>query len=477
MEEELYRAHKKANFEESVLLLLEHVHRTSPCPEVFFLLLKSLLRNGNYEAIKWLQGKKKEQFEYEPTKKIYIEAMKRLGLLSEIEPGFLVAGKEIPPPKAAQEKDVPLHPESVNRYYQALVQKGKEKKKRQCIEDALEYDQRNLEALIYLGMNHPLSELREALGRVKRPELRTLFSDMLFRDVPSFSIFSKEFLSPFSCCRLSKELFNSKRTSEMFQLAQYMTMVYPKHYFTYLAAGMYYMLIGKHSDAKRALYSSIQINNTFGIAWLLLGQCQSVLCECINAINCYEKAEQLMEDHYAASLGIALEYHKMRNYRKAEEKYMEIQRRYTLRACFNPYVSLLLTLGRYEQALRILRGRPCDETTLLLKSFAHLFASEYSLAEEALDGEEFASNPEIGKKYYLLKGYIFHLQQQYCKAIEAYQKAILDPANSSGSLINDLLELAIKNSLEEETKRIVCMYGDDVFELLDLKSNTPGFLL
>jgi len=464
-------AYKTANFEESVLLLLEHFYRKDPTPENFYLLLKSLLRNNNYEAVKWMVARYSMHFGYEKIKKIYIEAMKRIGLLSEIDPSLEVSGKEL---KETRVEDFePISNASIKNYYQALIQKGKDKKKKHYIDKAIKHDERNLEALIYVGVNYSAKELEKYLREVKSPEISALFKEIMLQTPSSFSVFGKEFYSPFSCCRIAKELFNTRRTNELFQLAQYMGNLYPKHYFTYVTAGLYYILIEKRTDAKRALFKSIQMNNTFGTSWLLLGYCQSSLCECISAVNCYEKAELLMEENYLATLGIALEYHRMRNYRKAEEKYVEIQKKHGLEKCLNQYVSLLVSQGRCEEALECMNGAECAGDTGLLRSFCCIITSNEEGAEQALENVNISFEQRTKSKYYLLKGFIYHIQKKYCEAIEAYQKAILDPFTSQGGLVNDLLELAIKNSLDRDDRKLIHQYGEDVFDFLDLKSELP----
>ncbi|OAG29736.1 hypothetical protein NEDG_00869 [Nematocida displodere] len=468
MEVELYRAYQNANFEESTLVLLEHMYRTTPSPETLYLLLESLLRNSNYEAIRWLVSRRKEYFAFAKIKKIYVEAMRRMGALSEIEQGLVIQGATLS--EARRKEYRPINAESVATYYQALILKGREKKKKRLIRQAVKLDERNLEAMIYMGMCYSAKELVTCIEEMKDTSLQNLYHTMLLRDAGIFSVFSKEFLSPFSCCRLAKSLFNGKRTNELFHLAQYTGTLYPKHYFTYVVAGMYYILTKHYTDAKRSLFQSIQVNNTFGLTWVLLGYCQSALCECINAINCYEKAELLMEDGCLASLGIALEYHRMRSYEKAEKKYTEIAEKYSLQRCFTPYVSLLTSLGRYKDAIALIKDRECSGETALLKSFCYLFALSPERAEVSLEGIDATISRDTRCKYYLLKGYVFHMNNKYCQAIEAYQKAILDPYKPSESLINDLLELAIKNSLEHDTKKLVCQYGEDVFDFLDLKS-------
>lgn len=472
MEVELYTAYQSAEFEESVLLLLEHLFRERETPEAFCMLLKSLLRNGSYEAIKWLVLRHQRYFEYAKVKKIYIEAMKRIGALSEVDAGMCVSGKEVE--NCRRMEVAPIAEASIRAYYQGLIQKGKDKQKKFYIKQAIEKDERNLEAFIYVGMNYSLEELAECVEMVQDPALAGLFSKLLLQRTGSFSIFSRTFLSPFSCCRISRQLFNEKRVNELFQLAQYMATLYPKHYFTYAVAGMYYLLAEKHPDAKRALFQSVQMNSAFGMSWLLLGYCQSLLCECLNAIACYEKAEALMEESSTASLGIALEYHRMRSYKKAEEKYLEIQKKHSLEMCFNPYVSLLVTLGRYDDAIDKIKDRELTGEGALLRSFCYLFVSKQETAEQILEDVNLSFDSGTRSKYYLLKGYIYHIKRKYCEAIEAYQRAILDAGKPGGSLVNDLLELAIKNSLDSDnTKLPVCQYGEDVFDFLDLKSDLP----
>ncbi|KAI5191251.1 hypothetical protein NECID01_1363 [Nematocida sp. AWRm77] len=470
MEFELYAAYKLVEFEESILLLLEHLFREKETPEVFCMLVKSLLRSGSYEAIKWVVSRHKEYFEYDQVKKVYIEAMKRTGSLSGIDPNMCAGGKSLE--RAEETSPVPIASASINSYYQGLIQKGKDTQKKKYVENAIKEDERNLEAFIYMGMNYSLEELERCVKSVQNKELRLLFAKLLLQSPGSFSIFSRSFLSPFSCCRIAKHLFNEKRVGELFQLAQYMATLYPKHYFTYVVAGMYYLHVGKHSDAKRALFQAVQMNNSLGLSWLLLGFCQSVLCECNNAIACYEKAEALMEENGLASLGIALEYHRMRSYQKAEEKYLEIQKKHSLSMCFNSYVSLLVTLGRYDEAIEKIKHKTFTGEGALLQSFCYLFVSKQDMAEEALESVNMSFDSSTRSKYYLLKGYIHHIKRRYCEAIESYQKAILDAGKPGDSLVNDLLELAIKNSLDSSTAKLsICQYGEDVFEFLDLKSD------
>ncbi|KAI5181469.1 hypothetical protein NEOKW01_1650 [Nematocida sp. AWRm80] len=534
MELELYLAYRHDNLEESTLLLIEYIFQRTPSPSVFYLLVKTLLLNNNYEAIKWIVNKKKEYYEYEGVKKIYVEALKRLGLLSEIEPVTIAIEKQIE--EIDQTEYTPIHPRSTALYYQVLTQKSS-KDKLLMIQEALEIDERNLELLIYMSNNYNEEHLRAFVNKVEDSELQYIYNEILFKNTEHFNIFFKDFISPYTCCKIGKSLFNMRRTNELFQLAQHMVMLYPKNSTTYMVAGMYYLLAKKYSDAKRSLFKSLQINNSSGVCWLLLGHCLGLLCECINAIGAYEKAEMFLEENYMASLGVALEHHGMRNYSRAEEKYLEIKNEYGLDKCFNPYIALLVSQERYDEALMLLEDQrePLRPETLLLKSFCQLFqksqeckgntttnklpfidqrditsetrseegvstlinastrerpvfgSAEYQmpskpviqfpsstnchLALSHLKNIDVSCSPKLRSKYYLLKGYIYHILKEYCNAIEFYQLAILDPLKPLGGLINDLLELAMKNSLEDDNKQLVVQYIDDIFDFLDLQSN------
>lgn len=475
MEIELLYACKEANLEESTICLAEYIFKHNPTAETFYTLLLGLMASSKYEAIKWLIGRRREYFIYGEVQRIYIEAMKRLGELSEIEYMQIsneAISKTIGAEKGAgaAQKVLQISSLSLNSYYQALIQKGNERKRKDALKSSIEHDERNLEAYIYIGMNKSLDELPEYIEKIRNPSIKHLFTQILFEPYDTFSLFSRSFYSPFSCCRIAKKLFNEKQTSEVFQIAQYMASVYPVHYFTYVITGMYYILVGKHSDAKRSLYKALQLNNSFGTGWILLGYCQAFLCEGVSAISCYEKAEVLMEDSYVPSLGIGLEYHRMRSHKKAEKKYLEIQDKYGLEFCFAPYVSLLIVQQRYDEALGLVERKDYSGEKGLLKSVCYLFMDKYKEAEDSLSLINISYHSKTRSKYYLLLGYIRHINRKYCDAIELYQKAILDPSKPIGTLVNDLLELAIKNSLEEDDKRLVAQYKDDVFDYLDLKS-------
>lgn len=467
LEMQLCGAFKEAGFEESTLLLLEHLMHRSPSPAMFCAVLRALFANSNYEAVRWMVQRRREYFEYEEVKIIYIESAKRLGALSDIESGITVEGKSLP--KEGSTGFRSISQESVCNYYQGLVRKGRERKVHMDL--ALQKDERNLEAFIYIATHYSTEYVKKCIDRIEDKSVHLIFSQILFNHQKSFSLFSKEFMSPFSCIQIAKSLFNRKRCNEIYQLSQYMAALYPKHYLSYVVAGMYYMLVQKYTDAKRALFQSIQINNSFGVSWLLLGYCQSALCECINAISCFEKAEILMEDGVAALLGIGLEYHKMRSYAKAEDKYLEIEKRYSIDHCFKQYVSLLITKKRYKEATEIVRKKKYIGEVALLQSCCYLFNNEEDAAENILNEIDIFCDPESRSKHYLLRGYVHHLKKEYCAAIEMYQKAILDPSKTSGGLINDLLEIAIKNSLEDDGRKLAEQYKEDIFEFLDLKTD------
>ncbi|KAI5132240.1 hypothetical protein NEAUS06_0029 [Nematocida ausubeli] len=504
MEVELLQACREAHLDESSILLAEHIFRKEQTPRAFLGLLTVLAETNKYEAVKWLVHRRREYFLYEEIQRIYIEVMKRLGEISEID-AFMMSSKRIDENECMQDTETgsgncaytvdcqktegyssvasadyagrgyrPISRLSLNSYYQALIQKGSEEKRRECIDRAIEFDERNLEPYIYIGMTKSYSELEEYIDRVQDASVRELFRTLLSSRKESFSLFSRSFHTPFSCCRIAKRLFNERQTSEIFQIAQYTASVYPSHYFTYIISGMYYILIGKHADGKRALFKALQLNNSYGMGWILLGYCQAFLCESSNAIACYEKAEVLMESTgYMPSLGIALEYHRMRSYQKAEKKYLDVQKKYGMEYCFNPYVSLLVVQGRYDEALQLIADKTCSGERALLKSVCYLFLDETEMAEEALQDVNISYHSKTQSKYYLLLGYIQHMKKKYCEAIELYQKAILDPSKPAGSLVNDLLELAIKNSLEENNKKLVMQYKEDVFDFLDLKADLP----
>ncbi|KAI5172016.1 hypothetical protein NEFER03_1261 [Nematocida sp. LUAm3] len=468
MERELYMTYKEENFEESALLLLEHIFRIEPSPEAFYQLLRTLFSSGAYEAIKWMCDKRQEYFEYTEVKEIYIESMKKLGLLSEIDSSLMISGRDIP--SFCVSPHTRINRESVVKYYQTLINRGKENKLE--LVEAISIDERNLEALIYIYTHYSQECFQIVLESIEDRSLYELYSKLFGRKPFLFSVFSNSFFSPVSCIQISKLLFNEKRVNEIYQLAQYMSALYPKHYFTYITAGMYYILVKKPIDAKRALFHSIQIDRSVGLSWLLLGYCQSSLCECTNAINCYEKAEIYMEESITASLGIALEYHRMCNYQKAEDKYTQILREYSIEECFIPYVSLLIAQKKYQEALDIVIQRKCVGEQALLKCCCYLFQSDILLAEKTLENIDMTTHSKSRSKYYLLKGYLLHLQKNHCAAIDLYQKAILDPSRTMGSLINDLLELAIKESLEGDKKQVAIQYKQDVFDYLFMELQT-----
>lgn len=462
---DLLYACREANLEESTLLLAEHIFTQKPSPETFFILLQGLMSSSKYEAVKWLTNRRKEYFKYGDIQRIYIEALKRLGEISEVEQ-FQISSSTL---SYSPVKNIKISSDSLNSYYQALIQKGSEEKRTAALSAAIEYDERNLEAYIYIGTNRSQAELAECIDKISCDSTRSLFSKILTGPSESFSLFSRSFYSPFSCCCIARRLFNDKQTSEIFQAAQYMAAVYPGHYFTYVIGGMYYILVGKYADAKRSLYKALQLNSSFATGWILLGYCQAFLCEGVSAISCYEKAEVLTGDA-VPSLGIALEYHRMRSHKKAEKKYEEIQNKYGLEYCFVPYVSLLIVQQRYEEALSLVHSTAYTGEKGLLKSICCLFIGDYAGAESALANVNISYHQEMRSKYFLLLGYVRHVNRNYCEAIELYQKAILDPSKPIGTLVNDLLELAIKNSLEEDEKCLVVQYKEDVFEYLDFKS-------
>lgn len=458
---------RKTNFLESTLLMLEHIFREAPSPETFCRLLHGLLGHGQYDAIKWLVSGHREYLEYEGIKHMYIESMYRLGLIGSIDAGLGLARKPLVLPEARGAE--PISGPSINAYYQALVQRGKEKQKKRFLRQALSLDERNLEALICLYINYTEAEVATQLSQMANPRIKGLYAKLFYHKLESLSVFTKHFLSPFSCFRIARSFFNEKNASDSFQLAQYMVLLYPSHHLTLLSIALYYTLTRNFLDAKRALFQSIHLNDTLGIAWLLLGHCQSSLYESVNAINCYEKAEALMEESELASLGIALEYHKMRSYKKAEEKYLEIKQRRGIEKCATEYSSLLITVGRYEEALEIVRGSSTGRQGII-RSFCYLFTSQLEMAESSLGSVDVGLEPALSRKHSVLGGYIAHLKGDFCKAIESYQLALLDSDRGGNNIINDLLELAIKNTLETDDKKIVCEYGEDLFDFLDLKS-------
>jgi tetratricopeptide (TPR) repeat protein len=464
--ERIYGALQKSRFSESILFVLEHMFGEEQTPETFCRILSGLLLHGKYDAIKWLVSGHKGYLEYEEIKEIYIESMCRLGLVRNIEQGFETSGKEL---RMREIESTPVKRESARMYYKAVLQRGRERgAQKEMLSQALEMDCRNLEALIAFSCNYPEKELRREISKIEDVEVRAVYEKMFFWKMSSFSIFTKRFLSPFSSFRLARAFFNGKSISDSFQLAHYMSVVYPSHHLALVAIAFYYILTKNYTDAKRALFQSIQMNDSLGISWLLLGHCQTFLYESVNSISCYEKAEALMEESEGASLGIAQEYHKMRSYKKAEAKYTEIMGRYGAGKCVASYASLLIASGRYEEALDLCRS-PADGKTVLIKVFCHLFTSQLHLAEEALKQIDVEVEPSLSRKYSILKGYISHLKGEFCKAIEMYQISLVG-SEKGGNILNDLLELAIKNTLENDDKKIVCEYGEDLFEYLDLKS-------
>ncbi|KAI5184783.1 hypothetical protein NEHOM01_0385 [Nematocida homosporus] len=461
----LGQAWTTAGFEESTLLLWEYLLKTDPSPDVFLSLLKALLNAGHLAAICWLVPRYPEYIEYEEVKKVFAFAISKSGVAAPS--GFAVSGKPMPAidPVVVE----PLASASTCALFQSLLLRGSEK--RAELERALAADERNLEALISASIHYTSKTVEGLLGRVGDRRLVALYRNLLLDRPASFTLFSRGFLAPFSIALVARRLFNARRAAELYQVSQYAAALYPGHHEAYTTAGMYYLLNNRPADAKRALVQALQTSAHSGRAWLLLGQCESALCECAGAIGCYEKAEALMEDSLPAALGIGLEYHRMRSYQKAEEKYLSIQKTHSLSACLEPYLSLLVATRRYDVALQLAETAEAGPG-LLLRCCCLLFAGRAKEAAQALDlAGEAAVSPESRSRYFLLRGYLLHTAHEYCSAIEAYQKAILGPSKAVGTLINDLLELAIKNSLEEEASDIVQQYREDLFDFLNLKGD------
>ncbi|OAG31459.1 hypothetical protein NEIG_00759 [Nematocida sp. ERTm5] len=460
MERELFYACLASNLEESSIVLGEYIFKKYDSPEAFLLLLTALMAFSKYEAAKWLITRRREYFDYTEVQIIYIEVMKRLGELSEIEQ-FTISETKIGLVPPVDITPISIH--SLSHYYQGLIHRNPEKA-RECFISALKIDERNFEVLLHCVINS------KEIVYAHTPELKELFKNIT-ETTSTFSLFSRTFHSPFTCAVLSRRLFNQRQVSELFQISQYMSALYKSNYLTYITIGMYYILVGKYSDSKRALFKALQLNNSYGVGWILLGYTQGFLCEGNNAITCYEKAEILLENSFMASLGIALEYHRMKSYKKAEKKYLEVNKGFGIEVCLNPYLSLLIMEKRYAEVLELIKGRECAGERALIKSMCYIFLNDLDMAESALLGVNISYDNKVQSKYYLLQGYIYHTKKKYCDAIEMYQKAILK--STGGTLVNDLLELAIKNSLEESDKKLVVQYKEDLFDFLDLKSDLP----
>lgn len=188
--------------------------------------------------------------------------------------------------------------------------------------------------------------------------------------------------------------------------------------------GLYYLSKKSYRDAKKSFTKSTALNPDFGYGYMYLGISCSLLREIDSSFNALNKANAIC-DNALSLFYLAQEYKLISNTVKAKYYYLQ---------CVNAdnmfihyYAFLLLSIDEYgkeEKYIKhdLLKVIHCIMKNNLTKAHRILSSDKVNDILSANHLEEYGHKNifNLGAYYYLLRGYVFHLREEFDKAIENY---------------------------------------------------------
>lgn len=195
-------------------------------------------------------------------------------------------------------------------------------------------------------------------------------------------------------------LYETGGKNELFLAAHKLAENYPNSHITWLAIGIYYIAIGKISDARQFFSKASILKPSFGPAWIGFAHTFAVEGEHEQAISAYATASRLFTGSHLPVLFLGMQYLQMKNLTLAQE-----------------YLGLSLSM--------------CSTDPLLLNELGVLYYNKGDLkkAESFLQKALFASqNLDSGTKAWCSihcnLGHVYRRQKRFRLAINHFEEVL-----------------------------------------------------
>ncbi|WUR03361.1 enolase [Vairimorpha necatrix] len=433
------------------LLLAEHFYKLSKCPTAFKYLILNLYQLGYYSKI--LSILEDISLDDYHIRLIYYKSI----IKTNTNPKNQLP--KIPSYEILSLENI-LNFKSVEIFWESLTKKDILKK--DLLIKAYKTDTRNIESLYYLIKDEMLTQ-KEVSSLLDLNEQRDILYQ-IFLNYENFDFnFATSFFHPIYAFLFSKNLFIEKNKFDLFNISHTSYKLYDKCVFTHLSLSLYFLLIEDFEESKKVLLKCLDFDKQTGQIYLYLGICYSKLRECEKSLSCFNICNKKMICTWKSFYYISFEYQKMTNFDKSRFYYLEglaVERNIIIQ---EGYVSLLIFLEDYKEALSyisgILRSKENykSNNVLLLKCYCHLFLGNIKESREALE------KCEKDYKYYCTKGYIEHLTNNIDKACDLYNKSLMIRNNT---VVEELMSTASRLNKENE----VYNSCTEIFEYLFITS-------
>eukprot|EP00698_Gefionella_okellyi_P008600 TRINITY_DN2138_c0_g1_i2.p2 TRINITY_DN2138_c0_g1~~TRINITY_DN2138_c0_g1_i2.p2 ORF type:complete len:259 (-),score=55.59 TRINITY_DN2138_c0_g1_i2:15-791(-) len=230
------------------------------------------------------------------------------------------------------------------------------------------------------------------------------------------------------------------------------------------AVGCYYLTLGKHEQARRALVRATAADGSFAPAWLAFGQAFAMADETDQALAAYRTAHRLFPGSPVPLLCVGIEYLRANNLALADQHFLSAreispQDAYVLhelgvvayKTGNYPYAQQM-----FEEALRCavkLSGggtlTPVWEPTVF--SLGHAYRKQL-LFVQALDQYQLAlSLSPLNPSIYAAMGFAHHLNSNPRTAIDFYHKALAQKPDDA------MISALLTRALDEEAALPITM--------------------
>lgn len=298
---------------------------------------------------------------------------------------------------------------------------------------AFELDSNNTEVLIYMFKDGIITynELMNNILKIKNECLKTIFQEIFSSSEntkklniilinPLVDIYLKLFIKNNNLEELFKE---SVLLLDFFEDCNYLNFI----------IGIYYIYKKQYNEAKKILYKVIKKNVHFGFGYMYLGICCGYLREIDNAIKFLDKSYLICNNNPLPAHYLAYQYQELNNFNKAKYYHkLSINQN----SIFNEhYAHFLIKNNHNVEALHYIKPGS------LFMGYYYLYTNVIKKSKEIID-----QITEYNVDYWLLKGYLSHINNNFDEAITYYQNSI----NCGQSLLAETMRnYAIENKYNQ----------------------------
>lgn len=455
----------------SLLILSEFMFITDQSKETIFFLVFSLQKLSYHERLVEFLKLNNKFLIYKEIQMIFLSSIKK----TTNEPLEKISLDDILP---LQTKSLVIKfsilnidSETILLYHKAMLENDNLKK--EMLVKVLAIENYFLEALLAIKQEKLTSnkEFLYIIESIRCKSLKNMYLQIFGKD---FTFIDKGFtlldsfyvFSPYKAMCLAFYFYKNKDPS-LFSLGVFMIENYPKNAVSYNILGLDFYRRANYKEAKKCFYESLQMDQKQGKSWMFLGLVYSNLKESENAILCYRKAMEQLTGSYKPILFLGIEYENMNS--RTEAKFffdLAVKRKPNkltiLRKAIFDFLEECDT--SHDEICCIKIEEECNEDEKEVLAFVNFFF--LVLKGDTEEAKKMISNTKDSWRKKVCLGYIEHLNGIFDKAIEYYNKSMLE--NKSSSIIESLICNAITS--DKYCKMYLFDQIGDVYEYCDLHS-------